>query len=357
MLHLAKARNVGIMGRGPQRACPFRHGFTLVELLVVIAIIGILVSLLLPAVQSAREAARRSQCMNNQRQVSIGMHNHLSAKNELPAGCLGLNTAKTRWLGHSCFYQLLPFLEEGVPFGLLDLDLSNEFAGYSIAIATPISVYCCPSDNACGRLLKPYVHQAVGSEPPEHVSARSNIAVCFGTVQHMPTGTPEKGADNHMFQGPQMRRERVLDVDLETDGPFYAEVGRQLKEFTDGTSKTVFGSELLAGRHDEGHYTATDYRGRWNFPFNGSCWYVHRNGPNSSVPDSMVYTCKNYPDMPCRNSSRGTMQEHFAARSAHPGGVNVYFADGSCRFAPNAIDLFVWQAWGTVAGGEVVHAQ
>jgi len=261
----------------------------------------------------------------------------------LPSGCLGLNQEKTRWLGHSAFFQILPYVEEVNVSDLLDMDLPNEFAGNSKAMATPIKIYCCPSDNSFGRLCIPSVHRPVGADPPESVTARSNMVVCFGTVQHM----PQRG-DNYLFQGPEMRRTHNLDIDLETDGPFYAEVGRQLKEFTDGTSKTVFGSEIFAGRHDVGHYSATDYRGRWNWPFVGGSYYLHRNGPNSSVPDSMTKTCKNYPDMPCRNSAAGTMREHFAARSSHPGGVNVYFADGSVRFAQNGIDLAVWRAWATL---------
>ena len=349
MAYLARAWCAGDVGRRVRRACLCPHGFTLVELLVVIAIIGILVALLLPAVQSAREAARRMECVNNMKQIALAMHNHVDAKKRLPSGCMGLNQEKTRWLGHSAFFQVLPYLEEVNVADLLDMDLPNEFAGNSQAMATPIRVYCCPSDDSFGRILQPYVHQTVGSEPPEHLAARSNIAVCFGTVQHM----PESG-DNSSFQWPGGRRTMDLHIDLETDGPFYAEVGRELREFIDGQSKTVFGSELLAGRHDYGHFSATDYRGRWSFPFNGSNWYVHRNGPNSSVPDSMTYACKNYTDMPCRNSANGTMREHFAARSSHPGGVNIFLADGSVRFAQDAIDLLVWQALATVEGGEPV---
>ena len=99
------------------------HGFTLVELLVVIAIIGILVALLLPAVQAAREAARRTSCVNNMKQTGLAFANHESTKGELPSGAMGFqNGGNGHWRGHTALFQILPFLEEVIVADQMDLD-------------------------------------------------------------------------------------------------------------------------------------------------------------------------------------------------------------------------------------------
>jgi prepilin-type N-terminal cleavage/methylation domain-containing protein/prepilin-type processing-associated H-X9-DG protein len=308
-----------------------RRGFTLVELLVVIAIIGILVALLLPAVQAARESARRMQCTNHLKQIGLAMQTYASARGRLPSCGAGWNDNQTAWRGFSTLVQLLPYLEEGnVTF---QVDYQARLWDQMTAWRNQISVYLCPSDTALGRSAYFGI-------------ARSNMAVCVGTA-----GSFKNAPGNRNFEyTPPADR---MDMDLETDGAFYLEVGRPLKEFTDGLSKTAFASEILAGRVDSGRSEySTDYRGRWVVPFEGGAAYSHKTTPNSSIPDRMKYCCVADLDMPCE--LQGDLQdEYYAARSMHPGGVNLMLGDGHVEFCADSVSLSSWQALATVRGGEL----
>jgi len=308
-----------------------KTGFTLVELLVVIAIIGILIALLLPAVQAAREAARRMQCTNNIKQIGLGMHNHATALNRLPSCGLGWDDAFSGWRGMSALVQLLPYLENQTVTAQVDFD--KRIWDQMTAWENQMPVFCCPSDNAMGRLSW-------------HTVSRSNLAVCVGTGGSFKNAP---GNRNFEYVAPPNRS----GMDLETDGAFYLEVGRSLNDFSDGLSMTAFASELLAGRVDTGSVYDTDHRGRWVMPFEGGAAYAHRTTPNSSEPDVMTYCCVSSPDMPCVIQG-GLEDEYFAARSRHPGGVNVLFGDGHVEFYENAVDLELWQALATVQGSEVL---
>jgi prepilin-type N-terminal cleavage/methylation domain-containing protein/prepilin-type processing-associated H-X9-DG protein len=312
--------------------CTSRRGFTLVELLVVIAIIGILIALLLPAVQAAREAARRMQCTNNMKQIGLAVHNHATALGRLPSAGLGWNDAMTGWRGMSTLVQVLPYLEnESVTF---QVDFDKRIWDQVAAWKNPMPVYCCPSDSAYGRLSW-------------HTVSRSNMAVCVGTA-----GSFKNLPGNRNFE--IIKPANRAGMDLKTDGAFYLEVGRGLNEFTDGLSTTALASEILAGRVDTGPSVyATDHRGRWVMPFEGGAAYSHRTTPNTSEPDVMTYCCVSSPDMPC--VIQGDLQdEYFAARSKHPGGVNVLFGDGHVEFYDDTVDLTLWRALATVAGSELV---
>ncbi len=130
---------------------------------------------------------------------------------------------------------------------------------------------------------------------------------------------------------------------------------RRLGDFSDGLSTTAFGSELLAGRVDSAASVYdTDHRGRWVMPFEGGAAYSHRTTPNTSEPDVMPYCCVSSEDMPCIVQG-GLGDEYYAARSRHPGGVNVLFGDGHAEFYENSVDLKVWRALATVKGGEILN--
>jgi len=318
--------------------------FTLVELLVVIAIIGVLVALLLPAVQAAREAARRAQCTSNQKQVGLGNLNYENALKRLPEGSTGC--LKGNWHGNSTFLQILPYLEEGnaesrydYNYRPYDTAINLEVIGYQFPI------YICPSDDSQGRAL------ITGATR----RARSNYAACFGTGVWIPRGdTP---ASTITFNDIVKCGSRA-GKNLETDGAFRLEGARKFKDFTDGTSQTALGSEVLAGIVDTHTVTPSDHRGLWAFGYMGMSQYSHLHTPNTSIGDWLdPRYCLHDSLRPCDPSADMNKYEltHAAARSMHSNGVNVLFADGHVTFYSNDVDLATWRAIATHASDDAVQ--
>ncbi len=325
-----------------------RSGFTLVELLVVIAIIGILVAMLLPAVQAAREAARRMQCTNNLKQLGLAMLNYHDANLMLPLGQYGHNNffrdgqpAPAGNDGHCAQVMILQYHEQVNLFENYDFGIGQNAQPNILTTAAQIPMYQCPSDDSQGRTV-------LGTY------SRSNVVVCFGT------DTMATRAGGALY---------APSVDLTTDGAFqvgggpHRESVRRLRHFKDGTSKTVLASEVISGKIDTPVGSKWDGRGLWTWSGMGACQYTHRNTPNSSVGDAMWNnpgsdeSCTDMPDMPCDNT-HGTQHDEFhaAARSRHPGGVNVVFADGHVMFVRNAIDLVIWQRLAAIADGQEIPA-
>jgi prepilin-type processing-associated H-X9-DG protein/prepilin-type N-terminal cleavage/methylation domain-containing protein len=294
--------------------------FTLVELLVVITIIGILIALLLPAVQAAREAARRMQCSKNHKEAALASHNYCSAKGALPQGVI-LGSSSLEISGLTL---LLPYLEqEGVGF---DLKYRPYDPQNWPATRIQISAFQCPSDDAQGRCF--------GNNPANgQVFARSNLALCFGTKGMCGSCTVSD------LSNPKAPK-------LPTDGAFQFEQARMLDEFTRGTTNTAMLSEMLSGKVDKG--ATIDMRGAWAYMYGQ--YYTHLDTPNSGVGD-VEYPggyCFTEPEMPCgTEQGKNAYLWHNLARSKHPGGVNVAFVDGHVNFVPNGIHLNVWQAIGS----------
>jgi prepilin-type N-terminal cleavage/methylation domain-containing protein/prepilin-type processing-associated H-X9-DG protein len=322
-----------------------RTGFTLVELLVVIAIIGILVALLLPAIQAARESARRSQCTNNVKQWTLAMQNHHSTKNKFNSG--GYVTAKG--FRQSWPPQLWPYMEETSV--LSQWDFNQHFYmppnAYDVASTNPLrdkapaaywfAGYDCPSDRGHGWYDYDY-HRV-----------RSNYVLCWGPYELEPVTNPKN------FKPPLIPFVKgpfgLIDY-VSPNKPRFTKT----KDIVDGTSHTMMISELLMHPRDQ----SVDGRGDI-FSEGGDSIYSTINTPNSSAPDNQFgpYCEQILPDFPCSVAKTGFAAgraTHSKAISKHPGGVNVGFADGSVAFVSDSITLLVWQALSTINGGETVSS-
>jgi prepilin-type N-terminal cleavage/methylation domain-containing protein/prepilin-type processing-associated H-X9-DG protein len=317
------------------------HGFTLVELLVVITIIGILIALLLPAVQAAREAARRMQCSNNLKQIGVAVNNFESQYNALPPGAFFAENGQRREF--SMFALIQPFVEAGNLSEQFDFTKRIYLSPNNLVIREQLPVYLCPSDDGAGRR-----YACTG---PNDGKGRSNYAACFGSEDWL---GPKWDGQNLWGSSFTSNPDSGL---LETDGTFRIQgkkTGRGLNEIKDGTSYTVMASELLVGTVDE--YVSVnpgqggDMRGAWAYIEPGTSVYTHWLTPNSSAGDAITPAqCVSTPGMPCGvqlNANEG--DDYAAARSRHPGGVNAVFVDGHVDFHSDNIDSNLWRALGTI---------
>jgi len=288
-----------------------RRGFTLVELLVVIAIIGVLVALLLPAVQQAREAARRMQCSNQMKQFSLGMHNYHDTYRRFPAGANSVQTRIT-W-----FPQFLPFIEQGPLYDQMDFNVGGSVccgAWPTPIINSVVATALCPSDPSAGEKFQQGFH--------------GNYVGAAGSTPYTGpgTGTPMVGVGDNL------------------NGMFYPHSKTKMASLLDGTSNTLMFSEVLVNLDVSWH----DVRGRYYNNDGGGCFFSAFNPPNSSVGDRpSVYCIEKLPHMPCASGGDHVV----SARSLHPGGVMVGLADGSVRLAADTIDLITWQSLGSRESG------
>ena len=297
-----------------------RRGFTLVELLVVIAIIGVLVGLLLPAVQSAREAARRMSCSNNMRQLSLAMHNYHDTFRVFPYGYVDSQNVTRR---RDCWAQrLLPFIEQDNALEMYENQNPTWIMDTLVEVKDlQIGAYLCPSD---------------GSTPAfgGNGGTRSGGAGLQGNYV-MSTG------DTIMFHSNQLR------------GLIYANSSTEFATITDGTSNTLMGSESIRGGTQTGGWGAAG--GYWGGARWGGYGFTTLEAPNTPVPDQH-YSCKSTtnPDTPCVSLFGADETMNFA-RSRHTGGVQVFMADGSTRFLAESINLLTYQAMSTVSNGEIIN--
>jgi prepilin-type N-terminal cleavage/methylation domain-containing protein/prepilin-type processing-associated H-X9-DG protein len=315
-----------------------RHerGFTLIELLVVIAIIAVLIALLLPAVQSARAAARRAQCVNNLKQFGIAMQNFHDVRGALPVG-------STSGHVHAWSLDILPFIEAGAIFNAGNTNTPYYDISNSTVLNATISVFLCPSDPGNSTVITSAALSVAGAPPRK----KGNYVVNYGSASF-------SQLSSQTLQGP------AGPILYSSTAPFGIDKvnsviypGRNFKQFVDGTSNSALMSEVIAALSKG---TVDDARGDiWGQGKNAS-QYEHYTAPNATIPDSLdKMTICAYPNMsnpPCD----GTGLDFNAARSFHTGGVNVLFADGRVAFVKDSVNIQSWRGLGTIDGGEVISA-
>jgi prepilin-type N-terminal cleavage/methylation domain-containing protein/prepilin-type processing-associated H-X9-DG protein len=340
-----------------------RSGFTLIELLVVIAIIAVLIGLLLPAVQAAREAARRISCVNNLKQIGLAVHNYHDGNNCLPLGAAVIFDRANNpiFQGWGVTARILPYMEGQNTFNICNFSLPNETPQNDTAMRTGTAVYLCPSDGQ-------------------------------NRVIFLDDGQPRNNT-NYAFNRGDWYVWGAQSTQVQPSSPFRANAVIGLAGLTDGTSNTLLGAEVKTHtpyllnctgltyapvsatpipapnadpstisqytsctgsiaelRPDSGH-------SEWEDANTSQAGFTTAWPPNKVTPGSFNGTSVRDTDLiAMREENGGPTFAAITVRSYHPGGVNALLGDGSVRFVKDTIQGTVWRALGTVAGGEVLSA-
>jgi prepilin-type N-terminal cleavage/methylation domain-containing protein/prepilin-type processing-associated H-X9-DG protein len=350
-----------------------RSGFTLIELLVVIAIIAILIGLLLPAVQKVREAAARTQCSNNLKQVGLAMHNYHDANGKLPPGVGPAGCCWGTWQTY-----VLPYIEQDnmlriyKNLGGNDLTLSGANWRYNggvsptdtnaLVTSKRVKILTCPSDTPNAPITT-----TVGGVAFPITS--HNYAVNYGNTSYFQAplngvafgGAPFAGYPPGWFL-PSARQSQMAGEygqnhpDHDKWGK-YTDLGRAgepaspLATISDGTANTLMAAEIIQGQ-------GNDLRGfTW---WGGSAGFTAWSLPNANEPDVLMGGICNIPatyNIPCTTISTPTRPRMLIARSRHGGvGVNTVFCDGHVQFVKNSVSIGTWRGLSTARGGEVLAA-
>jgi prepilin-type N-terminal cleavage/methylation domain-containing protein/prepilin-type processing-associated H-X9-DG protein len=372
-----RPRSYSVASTSCRVSCGPRLGFTLIELFVVIAIISVLAALLLPAVQAAREAARRSQCLNNMRQLGLALHNYHDAHRAFPPvvvwgggpgeplgdGIVSVGSVDRVAIGYSpangpdrifanWTILLLAYLEQGNLYKQFVVGKPVDDPANAAPRMTQLSLMLCPSD---AFNTKPYERALLAGQASGHTYARGNYAMNFGPDKHC--YSTQAGCVNG-FQ--------VADADLLTKNMVVWGTGMsglnlsfRLRDFPGGTSRMTAIDEVRAG------IDAIDPRGVWALGMAGSNATVGDGVSNlgqtaalnsqSSSADQIVGCAAlvakyglarlTQMGMPCGSDSVNGIEitSQATARSMHPGGVNLLMLDGSAHFVSDNINPNVWQ--------------
>jgi len=330
-----------------------RRGFTLIELLVVIAIIAILIGLLVPAVQKVREAAARTQCTNNLKQIGLAMQNYHDQNKTLPPGVGPWGCCWGTWMVY-----ILPYIEETNMFtpykNLGGNDKTNgglryaSSTNFTFTSSMRVQTFTCPSDN-----LSP---GAIGGITQHNYAVNAGNTSLFQVALN---GVAFGGAPFAYYNFAWTTNAAVKAQFGETfpDGDASGisqpnSGGVKITHITDGTSNTMMASEVIIGQ-------GSDYRGfTW---WGGAAGFTGWNTPNSGTDVMEGAGCNvgaTY-GLPCVSTSTTALPRMAVARSQHNGrgGVNVVFCDGHVSWVTNSVTFAIWQAMSTSQGSEVFDSQ
>jgi prepilin-type N-terminal cleavage/methylation domain-containing protein/prepilin-type processing-associated H-X9-DG protein len=382
MIQSAAARNTAPLERNSQP----RRGFTLVELLVVIAIIGILVALLLPAIQSAREAARRTQCKNQLKNMGLALLNHHDSRKVFPTGGVGVYPDIANFIengrpfgpdkqGLNWAYQILPYLEEGSIQGLTtqaalqaasiplyvcpsrrtvaaaqsanpDVLGGQQVFLIDYAAATPCTYDCAPGSPGCA---SPVLYNPRESSPLTRDSYQKNQFSFWGGKEREVGGAYATNYD--VYDGVIVRTpwQHTGRVDGKNMGVYLTGVSRpvSIAKIADGTSKTfVLGEKYVRNDLYEGGSKSDDkgWIDGWDpDAIRSTCFSPYQDGDGYQ-----------FPPLNATGDLFGKDRDVYYFGSAHSGGFNGAFADGSVRTLSYDIDVVLFNSLGTRAGGETV---
>jgi len=326
-----------------------RAAFTLVELLVVIAIIGVLVALLLPAVQSAREAARRIQCSNHLKQYGLGIQNYHDTFQVFPINATGTNGSALPRLTWQV--RILPYMEQSAVFNAIDFTVDPRrlpVANGAILWAVSPPYTHCPSDAMIPKVLLSGTAAraqcnyggSLGSQNVDGTTA-GKCQPFKAFEQTMPGGNPRFGEMN------PINKSRVSGVFA------FSAIVLRIADVTDGTSNTLLAGEVLPGC--QVNYQGDPQAGTWINSWGNL--YSIGGGVSTITPINEMTTClqsNKVSDPNCNPASLDTMQYSYGFKSRHPGGAQFTMADGSVRFITQNINHSLFQYLGSREGGETL---
>jgi prepilin-type N-terminal cleavage/methylation domain-containing protein/prepilin-type processing-associated H-X9-DG protein len=307
------------------------HGFTLIELLVVISITALLIALLLPAVQAAREAARRAQCTNNLKQIALAALNYESANESFPMGNpVGVASYTSGWIeagnyddGPSMFVATLPQMEQAALYNSVNFSVNICLPPNLTIQRTHVQNLLCPSDPALPRVDTPVLFSTYSGFQVAH----SSYSGCTGTWSHWtwsPSSTPS-----------------LATLAAQDNGIFYVNSRTRIADVTDGLSNTILlGERMLFER----------YRPETNWWFCGGLGVTLFDTLTPMNPQRLVAVASL--PLPSPSSLPGAENNSLwnSASSRHPGGANFAMADGSVRFLKETIQSWPVDSFGNPPG-------
>ena len=328
--------------------------FTLIELLVVIAIISVLISLLLPAVQSAREAARRIQCSNNMKQFGLAIHNYENAIGTFPPGYIAQSRytqvpCTSSW-GHTWSNYIMPYLEQGNKYNALNFSHPAGFPPNTSVWENSVATFLCPTDT-----------KADQSRTSFKITQISYAGV-FGLTECIA---------NNYGTGTNVMNAQLCGAII-SEGVFGRNVSYSIANISDGLSNTLMVGETSRFREESPYsrFNIANVGGAWgggdlgtppryeswnDIRISGGSYVVPKlnSRPYIGRPSWVVDPSNGTHSKTWVDDPRSLLLGQFGFRSLHPGGANFLMSDGSVRFLKESIDLKTYRALGTRSGGEV----